>query len=101
MLSWLSNAVENITSWVGSGVASLIEWLLQGLDTLATKIIDASNGLWDVFDSLWNFAVGFKDSLVKLLTVFFPFLPAPVALTIGLGLFAAMIAGIIKVVKRK
>lgn len=101
MLNWIANAVSSIASWVGSGVASLIEWLLGGLDTLLTKIIDAANGLWDVLESLWNLGVGFKDSLVKLVTVAFPFLPDPVAAVIGFGLLAVLIAGIVKAVRSK
>lgn len=99
-MGWIANQISNIASWVGSGVASLIEWLLGGLDTLLSKVIDAANGLWDVFDSLFNFAVGFKDSLIRLVAMAFPFFPEPVSMVIGLGLFAVIIAGIVRVVRK-
>lgn len=100
MLTWISSAVGSIGSWLGSGIASLFDWLLGGLVTVFTKIVDAANGFWDVLDSLWNFAVGFKDSIFGLFSVFFPFIPESVMTVISLGLLAVLIAGIVKKVRK-
>ena len=96
MLDWIGGAVSDIAGWLGDGIGSFFDWLLGGIITIFTKIVDAFNGFWDVLDSLWNFAVGFKDSLFGLLSAFFPFIPEPVMAGISLGLLAALLAGIVK-----
>lgn len=101
MSGWLSNTIKSVGSWMGSGVASLFKWLLGGLISVVTKIIDAANGFWDVLESLWNFAVGFKDSVFGLFTSFFPFVPEPVMAVIGFGLLAVLIAGIVKIGRKE
>lgn len=99
MFSWIQNAAINIGAWLGDGIGSFFNWLFGGIGTLLTKVIDAASGFWDVLDAIWNFAMGFKDTLFSLLTTFFPFIPAPVSAVISLGLFAVLIAGIIKKVR--
>jgi hypothetical protein len=99
MFSWIGNAVSDISSWLGDGVASLFNWLFGGLQILLTKLIDAFSGFWDVLDSLWEFAIGFKDSVFDLFTAFFPFVPAPVTTVIFAGFVAVLVAGIYKKVR--
>lgn len=101
MFSWIKSAVGSIAGWLGDGIGSLFDWLLGGAATIFIKIVDAANGFWDVLDSLWNFAVGFKDSLFGLLSAFFPFIPEPVMTVISLGLLAVLIAGIVKKVRKE
>lgn len=101
MADWISGTVGNIGSWLGSGFASLFDWLLGGIALILTKIIDAANGFWDVLESLWNFAVGFKDSIFGLFSAFFPFVPEPVMTVIGLGMLAVLLAGIVKKVRKE
>lgn len=101
MFKWIGNAVGNIASWLGDGIGSLFNWLFGGIGIVLTKLIDAANGFWDVLDSLWNFAVGFKDSLFGMFTVFFPFVPESVLAVISLGLLAVLLAGIYKRVRGK
>ena len=96
MLSWINDTVGNITAWMGDGVASLFGLFFDGLASIVTKYVDAAGGFWDVLDAIWNFAIGFKDSVLALFTTLFPFVPEPVASTIGLGLLAVLIAGIVK-----
>lgn len=99
MIDWIGNAAANVAEWLGSGVASLVEWLLGGLADMFTLIIDAVNGIWAVFESLWLLGTNFIDSLLNVLGVFFPFIPEPVVLVIGAGLLAVLIAGIVKKVR--
>lgn len=101
MLNWIKQTVGNIAGWMGDGVASVFDWLLGGLATIVTKVIDAAGGFWDVLDAIWDFAVGFKDSILNLFNAFFPFVPAPVSATIGMGLLAILLAGIVKKVRGK
>lgn len=96
MKDWITGVVNDVGTWLGDGVASFFDWLLGGVAAVFTKIIDAADGFWDVLDSIWNFAVGFKDSIFSLFTTLFPFVPAPVLSVISLGLFAVLIAGIVK-----
>ena len=101
MFSWIKSAVGSITGWLGGGIGEFFDWLLGGIATIFTKIIDAANGFWSVLDSLWNFAVGFKDNLFGLFTAFFPFVPAPVSTVIALGLLSVLLAGLVKKVRGK
>ena len=96
MLNWIKNVVGSIAVLMGDGVAWLFDLLLGGLATVVTKVVDAAGGFWDVLDAIWDFAVGFKDSVFSLFTTLFPFIPEPVAATIALGLLAVLIAGIVK-----
>ena len=100
MFSWISNAVGKVASWLGDGIGSFFEWLFHGIGTVLTKLIDAASGFWDVLDALWNFAVGFQDTIFSMLTAFFPFLPAPVSAVISFGFLAILVAGIYKKVKK-
>lgn len=101
MLSWIKTTVGSVVGWLGSGIGSLVGWLLGGIATIFTKIFQAANSFWSVLDSLWDFAVGFKDALFGLFTAFFPFVPAPVSTVIGLGLLAVLLAGIVRKVRGK
>ena len=101
MLSWIKSAVGSIAGWLGDGIGSLFDWLLGGVATVFTKIVDAANGFWDVLDSLWCFAVGFKDSLFGLFSAFYPYVPARVMTLISLGLLAVLIAAIVKKVRKE
>ena len=101
MLNWIKDSVGNIAGWMGNGVASLFDWLLGGLATVVTKAVDALGGFWDVLDAIWDFAVGFIGVIINLFGAFFPFVPAPVATVIGLGLSSVLIAGIVKKVRGK
>lgn len=96
MLDWIKNSVGNITGWMGEGIGKLFGWLFDGLGVIVTKAVDAAGGFFDVLDAIWDFAVGFKDSVFSLFTTLFPFVPEPVAATIALGLLAVLIAGIVK-----
>ncbi len=101
MLSWITNTIGNISSWLGDGVASLFNWLLSGLGTLLTKIINAFTGIWDVLDSIWDFAVSLVTNLMTMFGSFFPFVPASVLTVLNLGLIAVLIAGIVNKVRGK
>lgn len=101
MSNWISNAAADIAGWVGSGIASLIQWLLGGIVDAFTMVIDAVDGVWGVLESLWNLGTGFVGSLLRMVSVFFPFLPEPVATVISCGLLAVLIAGIVKKVRGK
>ena len=99
MLDWIANAAGNVAEWLGSGVASLIEWLLGGLVDMFTLIFDAADSIFGVFESIWNLGVSFAESLSGSLATLCPFLPEPVIGVIGAGLFAIIIAGIVKKVR--
>lgn len=101
MWNWITNAVGNFAEWVGSGVASVVEWLLGGLADMFTLIFDAVNSIWSVFESLWNLGSSFISSLLHIFTLFFPFIPEPVAGVISAGMVAVLIAGIVKKVRGK
>lgn len=101
MLNWLGNAVGNFTGWVGSGIASFLEWLFGGLVDMVTIIIDATNGIWSVFEALWNLGGSFVGALGAVFGVLFPFAPTSVTTTISAGLIAVLIAGIVHKVRGK
>ena len=63
MFGWIKDTVSSITGWLGSGIASLFDWLLGGLADIFTAIVVCCQCFWDVLDGLWDFAIGFKDSL--------------------------------------
>ena len=96
MLNWIGKAVGIITSWVGSGIGNLFKWLFSGIQTIVIKLLDASDGLFHVLDSIWDFAVGFVNSILRLFQSFFPFVPADVSVVLSLGLFAVVAIGIYK-----
>ena len=96
MFGWLQDAVSSIAGWLGEGVASFFEWLFGGIITIVTKVVEAFNSVFDVLDGLWSFAIGLKDNLFGLVSVFLPFIPAPVLAVISLGLLAVLLAGIVK-----
>ena len=101
MFGWIQETVSSIGSWLGDGIGALFDWLLGGIVDIFTKIVEASDSFFDVLESLWNFAVGFKDSIFGLFSAFFPFVPAPVMTVISLGLLAVLIAGIVKKVRKE
>lgn len=96
MLGWIKVIVGSISGWLGDGVASFMDWLLGGLADVLTAVINAAGGFWDVLDAIWSFALGFREDILSLLTIFFPFVPEAVAAVISLGLLAILIAGIVK-----
>lgn len=101
MFEWIGNVVSNVTDWVGSGAASLVEWILGGLADMLTIIINAANGIWSVFDALWNLGGSFVGALGSMFGILFPFVPDPVLNAITAGLLAVLIAGIVKKVRGK
>lgn len=101
MGNWFTGVNTGFTSWFGSGLSSFLTWLFGGLATVLTKVINAARGFWDVLDSIWNFAVGFLETVFGLLSTFFPFVPEPVMSVIYLGLLAVLIIGIVKKVGAK
>lgn len=101
MLSWIGNALKGAVSWVGDGIASVLSWLLSGILSVLSKVIRAAGGIFDLLDALWGFFVGIKDAILNLLTTFFPWIPPEVVTVISWGLFAVLLAGIVKKVSGK
>lgn len=101
MLNWISDVVSDFTGWVGEGVAAVVEWLLGGLADMFTLIVDSVDGIWSVFESLWNLGSSFVGALFNLFGLLFPWFPAPVANAISAGLIAVLIAGVVKKVRGK
>lgn len=99
MLEWIANAVGSFTGWLGDGVGAALDWLLGGLAEMFTLIFDAAGGLWDALESLWGLGMTFIDSLLSLVTNFFPFVPAPVVAVLSGGLIAVIIIGFVKKVR--
>lgn len=97
MLNWLGDALMGL----GEGLASLLSWLFSGLISVVTKALSAAGGVFDLLDALWGFFVGIKDSLLGLVSVFFPWVPSEVLTVISLGLFAVLLASIVKKVRGK
>lgn len=96
MFKWLGGAFSSIGSWLGEGVASLFSWLFSGLISVLTKVIRAGEGLWDVLTAILDFFLSAIDAIVGLIPAVFPFVPEGVSAVIVAGLFAVLIAGIIK-----
>lgn len=101
MLSWIGDALKGAVSWVGDGIVSILSWLLSGVLSVLSKVIRAVGGIFDLLDALWGFFVGIKDSILSLLSAFFPWIPPEVFAVISLGLFAVLLAGIVKKVRGK
>ena len=101
MLTWLGDALRGVTAAFGEGIGSLLSWLLSGLISVITRVINAAGGIFDLLDALFGFFVSIKDTLLGLLSVFFPFIPPEVVSVIGFGLFAVLLAGIVKKVSGK
>lgn len=99
MWNWITGVVSDVGDWLGSGIASLVEWLLGGIETVVAKVVNAATGFFDVLDSIWNFAVGFMESVLTLLSTLLPFIPEPVSAALTLAFFAVLIAGIVKKVR--
>ena len=97
MLDWLGSALQGL----GEGVVSILSWLFSGVISVITKCLDAAGGIFDLLDALWGFFVSIKDALLGLLPAFFPWIPADVSAVISLGLFAILLAGIVKKVRGK
>ena len=86
-MAWLGNTLQDIGSTLGSGVMSLLSWLFSGLLSVATKILVALGGVYDLLDAIIDFFIGVKDSILGLLPVLFPFVPEDVMLVISFGLY--------------
>lgn len=95
-MAWLGNALQDIGSTLGSGVMSLLSWLFSGLLSVATKILVALGGVYDLLDAIIDFFIGVKDSILGLLPVLFPFVPEDVMLVISFGFLAIVLIPIIK-----
>ena len=96
MFKWLGDALSSIGSSVGEGVASLLSWLFSGLISVLTKVVRAGEGLWDLLGAILDFFMSVIDAITGLIPAFFPFVPEEVSAVIVAGLFAVLIAGIIK-----
>lgn len=101
MLSWLGDAISGIASTLGGGIASLLSWLLSGVIGVISKLLSAAVGIFDVLDALFGFFVSIKDTVLELLGLFFPWIPAEVMTVLSLGFFAVLLAGIVKKVSGK
>ena len=99
MLDWVSEAFQGAVSFIGESLVKILDWLLSGIVSVLTKAIDAADGVFDVLNSLWNFFVSIKDLLLNLFSVLFPFVPPEVFSVVSLGLFAVLLAGIVKKVR--
>lgn len=97
MLDWLGDALKGL----GEGLGSILSWLFSGLISVLTKVLSAAGGIFDVLDALWGFFVSIKDSILGLIPAFFPWIPADVSMVLSLGLFAILLAGIVKKVSGK
>lgn len=97
MLDWLGSALQGL----GEGVTSILSWLFSGVISVITKMLNAAGGIFDLLDALWGFFISIKDALLGLLPAFFPWIPADVSAVISLGLFAILLAGIVKKVRGK
>lgn len=101
LLGWLGDALKGAISFLGEGVVSILSWLLSGVLSVLTKVLNAAGGIFDLLDAIWGFFVSIKDSILGLLPAFFPWIPAEVMTVITLGLFAVLLAGIVKRVRGK
>lgn len=101
MLDWIGEALSGAASWLGEGLVSILSWLLSGVLSVLSKILRAAGGIFDLLDALWAFFVGLKDSILGLALSVFPWVPAEVFSVISLGLFAVLLAGIVKKVRGK
>ena len=101
MLNWLGDALKGAVSFLGEGVVSILSWLLSGVISVISKILEAGGGIFDVLDALFGFFVSIKDSVLGLIPAFLPWIPAEVVTVISLGLFAVLLAGIVKQVRGK
>lgn len=99
MLDWVGEALQGAVSWLGESLVKILDWLLSGTVSVLTKAIDAADGIFDVLNSLWNFFVSIKDLLLNLFALLFPFVPPEVMSVVSLGLFAVLLAGIVKKVR--
>ena len=77
----------------------VLSWLLGGINTVLSKLVEASRVFWDLLDAIWDFLVGFKDSLLSLFSAWFPWIPAEVTAALSLALLAVVIAGVYKRVR--
>ena len=97
MLNWIGSALHGL----GEGISSILAWLFSGVISVITKCLNAAGGIFDLLDALWGFFVSIKDVLIGLLSLFFPWIPPEVLTVVGLGLFAILLAGIVKKVRGK
>ncbi|MEA4934755.1 MAG: hypothetical protein VB071_14400 [Lawsonibacter sp.] len=101
MFKWIGDALSGAVSVIGEGLSKVLSWLISGLLSVISKILSAFGGIFDLLDALWGFFVGIKDAILNLLSAFFPWIPPEVVTVISLGLFAVLLAGIIKKVRGK
>ena len=101
MLDWLGSALQGAVSFLGEGIVSILSWLLSGMISVLTRVLNAASGIFDLLDALWGFFVSIKDALLGLIPAFFPWIPPEVSTVISLGLFAILLAGIVKKVRGK
>lgn len=100
MFAWLKNVGLHITDWLGDGLGTFFNWLLGGIAEVLTKVIDAAGGLWDLLDAIWGLFIGFKDLILELFLLFFPFIPPAVSAVISMGMFAGVIFGVVKLIQK-
>ena len=100
MFEWLQNAGRSVVSWLGSGVGSFFQWLFGGIIDVLTRVIEAARGLWSFLDTVWGLFIGFKDTILELLLLFFPFIPPEVSAVLAWGMFACVIFGIVKLIQK-
>ena len=100
MFAWLKNVGHHFTDWLGDGLGSFFNWIFGGIAEVLTKVIDAAGGLWDLLDAICGIFIGFKDLILELLFLFFPFIPAEVAAVISWGMFAGVIFGIVTLIQK-
>lgn len=96
MLNWIGNAASSIGEWLGEGIGNFFSWLFSGLQAIIVRLLNATGGLFSVLDAIWDFAVGFVNNVLRLISAFFPFIPPDVVIVISLGLFAIVAIGIYK-----
>lgn len=101
MLNWIGDALKGAASFLGEGLVSILSWLLSGVLSVLSKALQAVGGIFDLLDALWGFFVGIKDSFLGLIPALFPWIPPEVVTVISLGLFAVLLAGIVKKVRGK
>ena len=100
MFSWVENVGQQFAGWLGSGLGSFFQWIFNGVAEILTKLIDAADGIWGLFDAVWDLFVGFKDLILELLVLFFPFIPPEVMAVISWGMFAGAVFGVIKLIQK-
>lgn len=97
--SAIGNALGDIGGFVSSGIASFFEWLFGGILAILGKVIEAFQGIFAVFDAIFEFGFTFLESIAGLLGTFLPFVPEGVLIAFECALIAVLIAGIYRKVR--